>query len=271
MLIRGKDVKLRKIWGIGVDILLRMGQDEEEGWEKAIEFIDRLVLFYPYRSTLHAQHPALRGGREARQREAAAELEREKEAAGKIRRRRKKKGDGESEGARKDEEKKPPHISAVDMMPELFNCLVKASRYVDAERAPRDRREGLLETRPEKVKERLEQLMLTPPWSDMEHLMLVRGMVCLWIADLDKEEQERVERGDWGDEGEPDERTAKMEAEVRKGRIRQMTVEAKEWFQKIQALQGNLPGSIQDWLENGAPGEDMDLDDTMHRNNWDSD
>ncbi|KAA8904478.1 hypothetical protein FN846DRAFT_779650 [Sphaerosporella brunnea] len=125
-LLRARDVDVRTIWGVGLALLVRRGDVGV-----AVEFLERLALFYPYRSRLHSHHPLL------------------------------------SPEARK-KERKPPFHSALEFQPELFALLIEASR-------------------PERIKERLEELMLTPPFSDMVGLVCLRGMVSLWVADVERE------------------------------------------------------------------------------------
>lgn len=259
-----------------MDILLRVNGKGD--YEQAIEFVDRLVLFYPFRARWHSQHPALKGGRELRQREEREREEKERENAveGDKKRRRRRREKVQPDVTEAAEEKKKvqqgQHISAVDFMPALYSLLVEGSRYVDVEDAPKGTREGLAETRPEKIKERLEQLMLTPPWSDMDHLMLVRGMVCLWIADLERERAGRAGEPEEGEEVEMDaemnERIRRVELERGRQKITEMKTEAKGWFTKIRELGGILPEPIEDWLVNGGDDEHMDLDDTTERNDW---
>lgn len=160
LLIRCKDVDIRSIWGLGVEILLKRGgfQDgeEEEGHqgyrpenlEKAVEFLNRLILFYPYHKRMHTHHPSLLSSSTS---------------------------------------KKPRWAirpSVLEFYPALFGLLIKAS-----ERAGKDADPDL---HPRRIKEQMESLMLGPPWSDMPGMWLMRGMVCNWIGDLEREGREEM-------------------------------------------------------------------------------
>lgn len=62
LLIRCRGTDLRPLWSIGLDLLLRnpattIPTNANTG--KAIEYLNRLILFYPYRPRLHAHHPAI--------------------------------------------------------------------------------------------------------------------------------------------------------------------------------------------------------------------
>lgn len=78
-----------------------------------------------------------------------------------------------------------PKPSVVEFYPALFALLVKASVKGEAEKVP--------EVEPGRIKEQIETLMMTPPWSNMGALWLVRGMVCSWIADLSGDAEVRGE------------------------------------------------------------------------------
>jgi hypothetical protein len=110
--------------------------------------------------------------------------------------------------------------------------LIEGSRYRDVG-GGREEGEEVEVSRPEKVKERLEELMLTPPWSDMEGLLCLRGMVCLWVADV--ELQRIVEDG--GDD-----------AEERRSMARELRAEAKGYFETVKEKGGRVPEGIEDAL-----------------------
>ncbi|RPB02026.1 hypothetical protein L873DRAFT_1763366 [Choiromyces venosus 120613-1] len=131
-------IDLRPLWSIGLDLLLRKPTattTSNANTEKAIEYLNRLILFYPYRPRLHAHHPAI------------------------ISTARRKDGDIGRMGA----------PSALEFYPALFRLRVMQPG-------------GL-----EKVREEIEELMLTPPWPDMVGLWLMKGMVLNAIADEERD------------------------------------------------------------------------------------
>jgi hypothetical protein len=168
-LLRGKEVEIRAVWGVGLELLLRRG---EGSIKDAVEYLERLVLFFPYRPRLHSQHPALH--RPAN----TADVPPPEKKGGK---KRKKKPPATATG-----ERLPPFPSALEFQPALFSLLIEGSRWRDVA-APLEDEEEIQATRPERIRERLEELMLTPPWSDMVALVCLRGMVCLWMADVEVE------------------------------------------------------------------------------------
>lgn len=168
-LIRSKNVDVRRyLWGIGVDLLLRRGK---RGLKDAAEFLERLILFFPYRPHHHSNHPALG-------------LKKGKKRTGLLK----------------------PRDSALEFQPALFSLLIEGSAWQDMPRRKEQRQktedaeevgagageeeEDGEEITPEKIKERLEMLMLTPPWGDMPALLCLHGMVCLWVADVTEEKGE---------------------------------------------------------------------------------
>ena len=219
-LIRSKNVDVRRnLWGIGVDLLLRR---KKSGLKDASEFLERLILFFPYRPRSHSNHPALG-------------LKRGKKKAGPVK----------------------PRDSALEFQPALFNLLIESSGWQDVLRRKEQRQnmedaeeveagaggevevdeEGIT---PEKIRERLAVLMLTPPWSDMTVLLCLRGMVCLWVADVAEEE------------GEDDRELFKALRE-----------EAKGYFEMVKEKGGTLPEGIEDALQVEEEGdEDVDMVDT---------
>lgn len=66
--------------------------------------------------------------------------------------------------------------SALDFYPALFDLQT-------AEADPR----------PQNIKDEIEELMLTPPWSDMLGLWLLLGMVLNWMADREEEGERKEE------------------------------------------------------------------------------
>lgn len=135
LLIRCKGIDIRHIWTIGLSLLSRADE-----FEKSVEFVRRLALFFPYRSRLHSHHPAIYTSSAMQE---------------------------QSEGV-------TVAKSALDFYPALFDLQT-------AEADPR----------PQNIKDEIEELMLTPPWSDMLGLWLLLGMVLNWMAD--REEGERKE------------------------------------------------------------------------------
>jgi hypothetical protein len=165
-LVRYKDVDIRAVWGVGLELLLRRGdKDDSTGLKDAVEYLERLVLFYPYNPRLHSQHPVLH-------RPDAPPV--------------KKDGKKRKKEPPPTRERLPPNPSAIEFQPALFSLLIEGSRWRDVA-APQGDEEELQITRPERIRERLEELMLTPPWSDMVALVCLRGMVCLWMADIEVE------------------------------------------------------------------------------------
>ncbi|KAG0635455.1 RNA polymerase I-specific initiation factor-domain-containing protein [Tuber brumale] len=138
LLIRCKGIDLRHLWSIGLDLLLRgptTAAPTNANTEKAIEYLNRLILFYPYRPRIHAHHPAI------------------------ISTARRKEGDIGRTGS----------ASALEFYPALFRLRVMQPG-------------GL-----EKVREEIEELMLTPPWPDMVGLWLMKGMVLNALADEERD------------------------------------------------------------------------------------
>lgn len=81
------------------------------------------------------------------------------------------------------------------------------------------------------VKERVGALTLTPPWTNLVGLWLMRGMVCNWMADLQGEE------GEEGPGGE-------------------LRGEAETCFAKVREMGGEVP-------EGAERGDDMEEDGDM--------
>jgi hypothetical protein len=73
-------------------------------------------------------------------------------------------------------------MSALDFYPALFDLQTTSA-----------------DPQPQKIKDEIEELMLTPPWSDMLELWLIKGMVLNWMADRergrDKKRELRVAAG----------------------------------------------------------------------------
>ncbi|CCX12533.1 RNA polymerase I-specific initiation factor-domain-containing protein [Pyronema domesticum] len=132
-LIRSKEIDICRIWGIGVQLLLHRSED---GHKIAAEFLEWLIVTFPYSQRLHGYHPAL----------------------GKQRK------DGKTTKWNKRD-------MAVDFMPELYSVMIQGGE------------------RPEKIREKLEALMLQPPWGDIHGLILLKGMVFLWSADCEEDEK----------------------------------------------------------------------------------
>jgi len=216
-LIRVRDVDVRRIWAVGLQLLLRRpAEDAVEARRLALEYLERLVLFYPYVPRLHGHHPAVaaHGG--------------EAHTGGKPTAR----GKGKQPEKQKAKAKSPPaaYASAVDFNPALFALLIEGSRFRSVE-APEEGEEPET-SRPEKIRERLEELMLTPPWSDMLALLCLRGMLCLWIADIEE---------DAGDS-------------ARAGELR---IEARSHFGTVAEKGGTLPDGIVDFLRDNEEDEEM--------------
>ncbi|PWW73494.1 hypothetical protein C7212DRAFT_359605 [Tuber magnatum] len=182
-------IDLRPLWSIGLDLLLRKPTTTtpaNANTERAIEYLNRLILFYPYRPRIHAHHPAI------------------------ISTARRKEGDiGRTVAA-----------SALEFYPALFRLRVMQPG-------------GL-----EKVREEIEELMLTPPWPDMVGLWLMKGMVLNAIAD--------------------EERDLGRKEELRAG--------AEECFDAVRERGGEVPEEVvweegMDDVEVVTPGGDEDWDD----------
>jgi hypothetical protein len=252
-LIRGKDVDIRAVWGVGLELLLRRAAG---GVKDAVEYLERLILFFPYRARLHSHHPAL---------ERQLEDEQENEGDGKGKRRKRKKVAGKRTEGESTKKRLPPYHSAVEFQPALFSLLIEASKWRDVEKvdARRDDGEEVDElgdvTKPEKIKDRLEELMLTPPWSDLGSLLCLRGMVCMWMADLELQkitnagEDEDVDMED-GEEG-----NAGIVTEAQR-RARELREEARINFDGLKERGVQLPDGLEEALA-AEEDEDEDLPD----------
>lgn len=241
LLIRCTEVDVRRIWGIGLEILLRRpefeaqgeesaGNGEEAGGEipigreskkrgknssiykpenvsKALEFLNRLILFHPYNHRNHTQHFAL--GSSAKLPKLHKKL------------------------------KPQPRPSVFEFYPALFNLLIKASPYSSNPQPSSSSPilEEIPDLHPDKIKEQIETLMMTPPWSNMVSLWLIRGMICNWIADLKRKED-----------------TVKSE---------EMKREAQECFEKVRERGGEVPEGAErgDWASNEDDEDDDNGDD----------
>ncbi|KAL0632357.1 hypothetical protein Q9L58_008751 [Maublancomyces gigas] len=149
LLLRCRAVDIRTMWSIGLEILLH--RPDTQNFARAIEFVNRMVLEYPYTNNIHSYHPAFGRG-----------------VVGRVNVR----------------------PSVVEFYPALFNMLVKASEAAAAAAKEDDDGERG-ELRPERIREQIEALTMTPPWTDMAVLWLLRGMVCNWMADLEGRGQGR--------------------------------------------------------------------------------
>ncbi|KAI5788323.1 RNA polymerase I-specific initiation factor-domain-containing protein [Geopyxis carbonaria] len=257
LLLRGKDVDVRRVWGVGVDILLRVGETE-----KAVEFLDRLVLFFPYRARLHGQHPALAVSTGHGEAEGGKSEGEGKEGG---------QGKGRGRGKRKKQPRadtRAPHPSAIEFNPALFSLLIEASGCANVSGVDDDGDGDEIKSgvgsggnggsggagEPEKIKERLEVLMLSPPWSDLEALKVLRGMVCLWMADLECARGGGAGgRGGGGDGGQRE-----VEDALRR--------EAREWIGGVREAGGTLPVGL--W--EGLVGREREREEERGRK-WDSD
>jgi hypothetical protein len=48
------------VWWVGLEMLLRRGDEGVwTGFKEAVQYLERLVLLYPYQPRLHIQHTAL--------------------------------------------------------------------------------------------------------------------------------------------------------------------------------------------------------------------
>lgn len=108
--------------------------------------------------------------------------------------------------------------SVVEFYPALFNMLVKASEAAAAAAKEDDDGERG-ELRPERIREQIEALTMTPPWTDMAVLWLLRGMVCNWMADLEGRGQGRSG-------------VLRMEAEVCFAKVKEMGAEVPEGVER---------------------------------------
>ncbi|KAL7270993.1 hypothetical protein RUND412_006280 [Rhizina undulata] len=219
LLLRGKDMDLRGVWEIGLEILLK--RDREEGRDKAVEFLKRMVLFFPYRPRLHSHHPSVHTGREK---------EKEKE--------KRKTKEKERKRARP-----PPAPSALEFQTTLFELLTALSGYEVGgvsglgEAGRRD------EMHPENIREEIEGIMLTPPWSDMVELWALRGMICEWLADLESAEGDRENGGGEGDDEEEEGSGSKVDA-VREERVRNLRREARTCWEAVWERGGVVPEGL---------------------------
>ncbi|TGZ85044.1 hypothetical protein EX30DRAFT_392431 [Ascodesmis nigricans] len=264
LLIRGQDIDIRCIWGVGLDILLRVGEKEngEVDARSAIEYLERLVLFFPYRARLHSHHPWLVNPSDRE------EEEEEVKETGKKKRKTGKAGEGKRKKGKEKKKKKkewmPPYTSAVEFNPHLFSLLIEFSKEVDPERIPEGGDYGSYaaseDTSPEKIKARLEELTLTPPWDSMAVLQLLKGMVCLWLVDVEKQRAvARARRQQDEDEESDGETNEKVELdEETKQRIEEVRAEAKEIFMGIRGKGEKLPDGIEWWLTHYDDVEDED-------------
>jgi len=215
LLIRGDWVDIRKIWMIGSDLLLRSmeqheGKDSQDRYLKQqyefqkrktemqnIEYLRRLILQFPYLGLRLGQ--TLPKGSDV---EFTA-FETEKAEPEQVKRQKQK------------DMGKMRYASAIAFWPVLIAGLLGSSEYVSGARkkASNDHQEeGAFEdrgfgnegeqqgdngyylspsqdlfspTHPQKIKEHLEEIMITPPWSDDVRLWCMRGMISLWLADLE--------------------------------------------------------------------------------------
>ncbi|KAF8420712.1 hypothetical protein EV426DRAFT_241764 [Tirmania nivea] len=204
LLIRGDWVDIRKVWMIGSDLLLRSieqheGKDSQDRylrqqyeflkWQtemQNIEYLRRLILQYPYLGLRLGQ--TLPKGSDVEFTTFAAEK-------------------AEPEQVKRQKQKdmeKMHYASAITFWPVLIAGLLGSSKYavVEGKKASNDHQhEGVQQgeneyylspsqelfspTHPNKIKEHLEEIMITPPWSDDVRLWCMRGMICLWLADLE--------------------------------------------------------------------------------------
>ncbi|RPB21734.1 hypothetical protein L211DRAFT_840355 [Terfezia boudieri ATCC MYA-4762] len=212
LIIRGDWVDIRKIWMIGSDLLLRSmeqheGKDSQDRYLKQqyefqkrktemqnIEYLRRLILQFPYLGLRLGQ--TLPKGSDVEFTAFAAEK-------------------AEPEQVKRQKQKdmgKMHYANAIQFWPVLIAGLLGSSEYaaVEGEKGSNDNQnEGVRgfgdegeqqeengyylspsqdlfsPTHPQKIKEHLEEIMITPPWSDDVRLWCMRGMICLWLADLE--------------------------------------------------------------------------------------
>lgn len=131
--------------------------------------------------------------------------------------------------------------SVVEFYPALFNTLVKASEAAAAEEED-DYDEERGELRPERIREQIETLTMTPPWTDMAVLWLLRGMVCNWMADLEGRGQ--------GRSGE-----LRREAEVCFAKVKEMGAEVPEGVER-----GDGDSDVEEEEEEGKGSGDSDME-----------
>ena len=183
----------------------------------AVEYLERLVLFYPYKPRHHSHHPAVAAPGE--------QLGVEGYWKGK------KHGKMTMMNNPTESRLPPPYPSAVEFIPALFALLIEGSRFCSVH-GPGGKEAEAEVSRPEKIKGRLEELMLTPPWSDMVGMLCLRGMVCLWIADIEE---------DGGGEA----------------RARKLRSEARWHFGAVVEKEGRLPKEIMEFLAEDEEDEEM--------------
>jgi len=217
----------------------------------AVEYLERLILFFPYRPRLHSHHPALERQPEDSEGDEVGKRRKRKKAAGKK---------------SKAKERLPPYHSAVEFQPALFSLLIEASKWRDVGKvdARRDDGEEVVVdelggvTKPEKIKERLEELMLTPPWSDLGSLLCLRGMVCMWMADLELQKIADAGRGE-GDMENDEGASAGMATEAQR-RARELRQEARISFDGLKERGVQFPDGLEEALAAEEDG-DEDTDD----------
>jgi len=289
LLIRGDWVDIRKVWVIGSDLLLRSmeqhdGKDSQDRYLKQqyefqkrktemqnIEYLRRLILQFPYVGLRLGQ--TLPKGSDAEFTTFAAAR-------------------AEAEQVKRQKQKdmgKMHYASAIAFWPVLVAGLLGSSEYLAVEggKAPNDHQEeGALEhrefggegeqqgedryylspsqdlfspTHPCKIKEHLEEIMITPPWSDDVRLWCMRGMICLWLADLEISTGKLNTWGDYDDGYDtPDSMISDNEMEDERWRRQQMRGlqaakkarytrrekllrEAKNALDKVEENGGSLP------------------------------
>ena len=256
LLIRGNWVDIRKIWVIGSDLLLRSmeqheGKDAQDRYLKQqyefqkrktemqnIEYLRRLILQFPYQG-LRLGQTLPKGDVEF------TDFAVEKAEPEQVKRQKQK------------DMGKMHYASAITFWPVLIAGLLGSSEYVVVEEE-KVSNEGALgqqggngyylspsqdlfsPTHPQKIKEHLEEIMITPPWSDDVRLWCMRGMICLWLADLE------IMTGKWdamvGDnEVEDEKRDLRAAWKARYTRREKLLREAKNALDKVEEKGGSLP------------------------------
>ncbi|KUJ16765.1 uncharacterized protein LY89DRAFT_551569, partial [Mollisia scopiformis] len=234
MLIRGqfggKPVDLRQsgYWGIGAELLMRSmvkpssrpsydSDSEEEdqaerngtrdGWrwgskeglEKMKDYYERLILQHPYKRHFHGSvnaldfWPAMIGceiyGIQAEQKDSSWKLEKEEENDDGGER-----SDSQSDGSEEDEDLFDPTDSGFAADQRRKDRRLKRRAYRRWAQREEIRQTALAAA--ERIAARLDDLMETPPFSDSQNLLRLRGMLGLYIGDLSVPDQPIDDEGD---------------------------------------------------------------------------
>ncbi|KAI5807834.1 hypothetical protein DFH27DRAFT_650399 [Peziza echinospora] len=282
LLLRGEWVDLRRVWAVGAEILwghyqhhhsrdggesareTEGGRSDPADPSRTLEYMNRLIIQYPYLQN----RPGHRLPKASEERFALFHDEAEEEAPPP-------RAHAHPQPLPKyhthPEQSRSRFASAIHFYPDMVALLIRESGTTPPTPPPppfHPSTPSSPPSHPHHIHAHLEELMLAPPFSDDHRLWLLRGMVCLWLIDLEESSSSAPNAPTTSgyetptslcseDEDEEDvERRRRVrrerEGEGRKGVLRG---EAEMCFGRVVGMGGGVPGVVRVGGGGGGGGE----------------